>query len=61
MSIGMLLISVELFMMLFILYSSRAIMRAPASLASRLAKAWAQRLCVLPAASSPRSPTLAPI
>ena len=37
-----------------------AIMRAPASSASRLANPWAPRRCVLPAASSPRSPTLAP-
>ena len=37
-----------------------AIMRAPASSASRLANRWAPRPCVLPAASSPRSPTSAP-
>ena len=37
-----------------------AIMRAHASSASRLANRWAPRPCVLPAASSPRSPTLAP-
>src|SRR6266567_3010479 len=41
-------------------YPLFAITRAHASLASRLAKAWAPRPCVLPAAFSPRSPTLAP-
>ena len=39
---------------------SRAIMRAHASSASLLARALAPQPCVLPAASSPRSPTLAP-
>jgi K(+)-stimulated pyrophosphate-energized sodium pump len=60
MSIGMLLISVELLIMLAILCSSRPIMPAPASSASPSANRWARLPCVLPAASSPRSPTLAP-
>ena len=60
MSIGMALISVELLIMLCILLFIPRDYAGPASLASRLAKAWAPRPCVLPAASSPRSPTSAP-
>ena len=61
MSIGMLLISVELLIMLCHPSLHPAlIMPAPASSASPLANRWALRRCVLPAASSPRSPTSAP-
>ncbi len=60
MSIGMLLISVELLIMLAILLFVPAITPAPALSVSRLANRWAQRRCVSPAASSPRSPTSAP-
>ena len=62
MSVGMMLISVELLIMLFIL------LFIPADFAGRFfigfsftASRWAPRLCVSPAASSPRSPTSAPI
>jgi K(+)-stimulated pyrophosphate-energized sodium pump len=60
MSIGMLLISVELLIMLIILLFIRAITPAPASSASPSASRSAPRRCALPAASSPRSPTSGP-
>ncbi len=60
MSIGMLLISTELVMMLASCSSSRATTPAPASSASRSASRSAPRRCASPAASSPRSPTSAP-
>ena len=61
MSIGMLLISVELVMMLVhpAVHAAR-LRRAPASSASPSASRWAPRRCASPAASSPRSPTSAP-
>jgi len=58
-SIGTLLISVELVIMLAILLFVPAPTPAPASSASRSASRWAQRRCESPAASSPRSPTSA--
>jgi len=61
MSIGMLLISVELLIMLFILLFIPRDYAGPVSSASRLANRWARQHCALQAASSPRSPTLARI
>ena len=59
MSIGTMLISVELIIMLFILlFMGRS--PAPASSASPSASRWAPRRSASPAASSPRSPTSAP-
>ena len=61
MSIGMLLISVELLLMLVHpAVHSRRVCRAPASSASRSASRSARRRSGSPAASSPRSPTSAP-
>ncbi len=60
MSIGMLLISVELVIMLCILLFVPATTPAPASSASPSASRSARRCCGSPAASSPRSPTSAP-
>ena len=61
MSIGMLLISVELFIMLCILlFIPRDYAGPRASSASPSANRWARRRCASPAASSPRSPTSAP-
>ena len=61
MSIGMLLISGRTaHHAVYPSHSSQPPMRVRASSASRLANRWAQRPCVLPAASSPRSQTLAP-
>jgi K(+)-stimulated pyrophosphate-energized sodium pump len=60
MSIGMLLISVELFLMLCILLFIPATMRAPALSVSPSVNRSAPRRCASPAASSPRSPTSAP-
>ena len=61
MSIGMLLICVELLIMLVILlFVPRRLRRAPASSASPSASRSAPRRCASPAASSPRSPTSAP-
>jgi K(+)-stimulated pyrophosphate-energized sodium pump len=60
MSIGMLLISVELFMMLCILLFIPGTTPARASSASPSASRSAPRRCASPAASSPRSPTSAP-
>ena len=59
MSIGMLLISVELLIMLFILLFIPVITPARASSASPSASRSARRRCALPAASSPRSRTSA--
>jgi len=60
MSIGMMLISVELLIMLFILLFVPADYAAPASSALPSANPWAQPHSVSQAASSPRSPTSAP-
>ncbi len=60
MSIGMMLISVELLMMLVILlFHPRAITRGRASLGLQSANRWALRRCASQAVSSPRSRTLA--
>jgi len=61
MSIGMLLISVELLIMLAILLFIQPLMPDPALSASPSENPSAPRPCVSPAASSPRSPTSAPI
>jgi len=61
MSIGMVLISVELLIMLCILLFIRQTTRATASSASPSANRWARRHCAWRAASSRRSPTSAPI
>ena len=61
MSIGMMLISVELLMMLIILLFVPGTTRARALSDSRLASRWARRRCVSPAGFSPRSRILAPI
>ena len=60
MSIGMLLISVELVIMLCILLFVPGDWPAPASSASPSASRWARPPCASRAASSPRSPTSAP-
>ena len=61
MSIGMLLISVELVLMLgILLFVPGTTTPAPASSASPSASRSAPRRCASPAASSPRSPTSAP-
>jgi len=59
MSIGMMLISVELLIMLCILLFIPGSTPATASSASPSANRWALRRCASRAASSPRSPTLA--
>jgi K(+)-stimulated pyrophosphate-energized sodium pump len=60
MSIGMLLISVELLIMLSILLFIPRDYAGPASSASPSANRWAPRPCASQAASLPRSPTSAP-
>ena len=60
MSIGMLLISVELVLMLFILLFIPRDYAGRASSDLRLANRWARRRCASRAASSPRLPTSAP-
>ncbi len=60
MSIGMMLISVELLMMLFILLFIPATTRGRVSSVSPSANRWARPRCALPAAFLPRSPTSAP-
>ncbi len=60
MSIGTVLISIELLMMLCILLFVPGTTPAPASSASPSASRWAPPRCASPAASSPRSPTSAP-
>ena len=61
MSIGVMLICVELLMMLAILlFVAGRRAPAPASSASPSASRWAPRRCASRAASSPRSPTSAP-
>jgi K(+)-stimulated pyrophosphate-energized sodium pump len=60
MSIGMLLISVELLIMLCILLFVPANYAGPCFIGFAIGESWAPRRCVLPAASSRRSPTLAP-
>ena len=61
MSIGMLLISVELVLMLAILLFIPGDYAGPCLSASRSVSRWAPRRFVLPAVSSRRSPTSAPI
>ena len=60
MSIGMLLISVELLIMLCILLFIPASYAGPCFIGFAIGERLAPRPCVLPAASSPKSPTLAP-
>ncbi len=60
MSIGMMLISVELLIMLFILLFVPRDYAGLASSALRSVKAWGLRHCELPAVFLPRSPTSAP-
>ena len=60
MSIGMMLISVELLIMLCILLFIPGDYAGRASLDSPSASRWARLRCVWPAASSPRLPTSAP-
>jgi len=60
MSIGMLLVSVELLIMLFILLFIPGDLAARASSGSPSANRWARRRCAWRAAFSPRSPTSAP-
>jgi len=59
MSIGMMLISVELLIMLFILLFVPGDYAGPCFIGFPLANRWARPRCVLPEASSPRSPTSA--
>ena len=60
MSIGMLLISVELLIMLFILLFVPADYAGPCFIGFAIGESLGAAACVSPAASSPRSPTSAP-